>query len=257
VEIVADDIGDRFKAYEACWDFSLPRRMPLVIRVDGRGFHGLKLQKPFDHDFFRTMAGVAEALCREIQGAVLAYVQSDEISVIARDDVQPNTEAWLGKRLSKVISLAAATATAAYNERSHMVWDWQQFDARAFVLPDLSEVTNYLIWRQQDATRNSVSMAAHAAFSHKSLQGVNSNGMLDRLRKAGKPWEETPTHFKRGAVVRRVKVPKYVEFLKAEVWRSEWDIHTEPPIFTQDRAYIEELYREPESAVSPQGNGKP
>lgn len=242
-----DDIGDRFKAYEACWDFSLPRRAPLVIRVDGRGFHGLKLQKPFDHDFFSVMGETAKALCKEIQGAVLAYFQSDEISIVARDDMQPNTEAWVGKRLSKVVSLAAATATAAYNERAWMNWGWQQFDARAFVLPDLSEVTNYLIWRQQDATRNSVSMAAHAAFSHKSLHGVNSNGMLDRLREAGKPWEETPTHFKRGAVCRPVKVFKPVEYLNgAVVERREWQIDTEPPIFTQNRPYVENYYRAPE-----------
>ena len=243
---MSDDIGDRFKAYERCWDFALPRRMPMVIRVDGRGFHGLKLQKPFDHDFFAVMAHTATMLCKEIQGAVLAYFQSDEISIVARDDMQPNTEAWVGKRLSKLLSLSAATATAAYNERAWMTWGWQQFDSRAFVLPDLSEVTNYLIWRQQDATRNSVSMAAHAAFSHKSLQGVNSQGKIDRLRLAGKPWEETPARFKRGAVVRPVTVRKPVPELGIECDRREWQVDEEPPIFTQDRAYIEALYRLPE-----------
>lgn len=247
---MADDIGDRFKGYEACWDMTLPRRMPMVIRVDGRGFHSLKLQKPFDYDFFNIMAGTAAALCREIQGAVLAYFQSDEISVVARDDMQPNTEAWLGKRLSKVLSLSAAIATAAYNEQGAMIWGWRQFDARAFVLPDLSEVTNYLIWRQQDATRNSVSMAAHAAFSHKSLHGVNSPGMIDRLREAGKPWEDTPTRFKRGAVCRPVKIFKPVEYLdNAMVERREWQVDVEPPVLTQDRAYIEAIYRIPDESA--------
>lgn len=243
---MADDIGDRFKAYERCWDFALPRRMPMVIRVDGRGFHGLKLHKPFDSDFFNVMAHTATALCKEIQGAVLAYFQSDEISIVARDDMQPNTEAWLGKRLSKVLSLSAGVATMAFNERAWMNWGWRQFDSRAFVLPDLSEVTNYLIWRQQDATRNSVSMAAHAEFSHTSLHGQNAPKMLDRLREAGKPWEETPTHFKRGAVVRPIIVRKLVEQTGMECDRREWQLDLEPPIFTQDRAYTEALYRMPE-----------
>lgn len=245
---MSDDIGDRFKAYERCFDFTLPRRMPLVIRVDGRGFHGLKLEKPFDTFFFARMSHVARTLCQEIQGAVLAYFQSDEISIVARDDMQPNTEAWVGKRLSKVVSLSAAVATSAFNER----WDCEsrQFDSRAFVLPDLSEVTNYLIWRQQDATRNSVSMAAHAHFSHKSLHGVNSNGMQHRLREAGFAWEDNPTHFKRGAVCRPVTVKKHVEFLNGDVDRREWQIDTEPPIFTQDRGYVEALYRAPDSVTS-------
>jgi tRNA(His) guanylyltransferase len=247
---MADDIGDRFKAYEACWDFSLPRRMPMVIRVDGRAFHGIKLEKPFDVAFFDAMSETAIALCKAIQGSVLAYFQSDEISILARDDMAPNTEAWAGKRLSKVVSLSAAIATAAFNRASEGRYGQRQFDSRAFVLPDLSEVTNYLIWRQQDATRNSVSMSAHAAFSHKSLHGVNSNAMIDRLREAGKPWEETPTHFKRGAVCRPVKVFKPIEYLdNAVVERREWQIDREPPVFTADRAYIEALYRMPDEAA--------
>lgn len=243
---MADDIGDRFKAYEACFDYALPRRLPMVIRVDGRAFHSIPLDKPFDVNFFDCMAVTAKALCDEVQGAVLAYQQSDEISIVARDDIRLNTEAWAGKRLSKVVSWAAAIATAAFAARTEGKYGVRHFDARAFVLPDLSEVTNYLIWRQQDATRNSVSMAAHAEFSHKSLHGVNSNGMLDRLREAGKPWEDTPTHFKRGLVVRPVVVKKYVDYLKAEVDRREWQPDMEIPIFSKDRAYIEAIYRQPE-----------
>lgn len=248
---MSDDIGDRFKAYERCFDFTLPRRMPMVIRVDGRAFHGLKLEKPFDVGFFACMASVATELCKQVQGAVLAYFQSDEISIIARDDMQPNTEAWAGKRLSKVVSLSAAIAASRFNHYTGAAYGERHFDSRAFVLPDLSEVTNYLIWRQQDATRNSVSMAAHAHFSHKSLQNVNSNGMIDRLREAGFPWEETPTHFKRGAIVRPVKVLKTVEFNGLTVERREWQTDAEIPVFTQDRAYIEALYRLPESVTPP------
>lgn len=219
----------------------------MVIRVDGRAFHSLKLMKPFDAIFFARMEHTARELCKQIQGAVLAYFQSDEISIIARDDMQPNTEAWVGKRLSKVLSLSAAIASAAFNES----WDPESrhFDSRAFVLPDLSEVTNYLIWRQQDATRNSVSMAAQAAFSHKSLHGVNSNGMLDRLREAGKPWEDTPTHFKRGAICKPVKVMKPVEYLEGQpVERREWQLDREIPVFTQERKYIEALYMLPDQS---------
>ncbi len=237
---MSDDIGDRFKRYEGCFDYELPRRLPMIIRVDGRGFHGLKLAKPFDQAFLGCMCITALALCKGIQGAVLAYFQSDEISIVARDDMQNTTQPWVDKRLNKVLSLSAAMATAAFNEASS--YEPRQFDSRAFVLPDLNEVTNYLIWRQQDATRNSVSMAAHAAFSHKSLQGVNSTGMIDRLREAGKPWEETPTRFKRGVILRPVIITKPVPQTGETCERREWQFDYEAPIFTQDRAYVETLY---------------
>ena len=231
-----DSIGDRFKDYERVFDYALPRRLPMVIRVDGRAFHSLKLDKPFDAKFFSRMGCVAAALCKEVSGSVLAYLQSDEISVIVRDDMTHSTMPWVGKRLSKVLSLSAAVATATFNQDSP--YGLRQFDSRAFILPDLSEVTNYLIWRQQDAARNSVSMAAHAAFSHKSLHGVDSNGMIDRLREHGTPWENTPTHFKRGATGKSVKVLKPVEFTGETVERREWQIDLEIPIFTQDREFL-------------------
>lgn len=239
---MSDDIGDRFKGYERCYDFVLPRRLPMVIRVDGRAFHGLKLIKPFDEVFGARMTLTAMALCAEIQGAVLAYYQSDEISIIDRDDMSNTTEPWLGKRLSKVLSLSAAIATSRFNVEAPYEWGLRQFDSRAFVLPDLSEVTNYLIWRQQDASRNSVSMAAHAAFSHKSLHEKNVPMMLDMLREAGKPWEDTPTHFKRGMVLRRVSITKPVLETGEVCERREWQVDYAPPIFTQDRDYIEAIY---------------
>ena len=241
---MSDDIGDRFKRYEAVSDYSLPRRVPMVIRVDGRAFHGLKLAKPFDSVFHTCMGVTAMALCKEIQGSVLAYFQSDEISIIARDDMENTTQPWVDKRLNKLLSLSAAIATAHFGNG----YGPRQFDSRAFVVPDLNEVTNYLVWRQQDATRNSVSMAAQAQFSHKSLHGVDSRGMIDRLREAGKPWEETPTHFKRGTICRPVKVLKPTPHSTEPVERREWQLDLEPPIFTADRTYIEALYRAPEPA---------
>ena len=245
---MSDDIGDRFKEYEAVFDYTLPRRLPMVIRVDGRAFHGITLGKPFDTTFFHVMSETAKALCTEIQGACLAYFQSDEISIVARDDMANTTQPWLGKRLSKVLSISAAVATSTFNR--HGVWGPRQFDSRAFVLPDANEVINYLIWRQQDASRNSVSMAAHAEFSHKSLQGVNSNGMIDRLREAGKPWEDTPTHFKRGAVCLKRTYQKLVEQTGKMCDRREWVIDTEPPIFTKERGYVLSLY-EPAKELVP------
>ena len=114
----ASDIGGRFKEYEAVFDYTLPRRLPMVIRVDGRCFHNLALTKPFDYQFHNLMEDVAIALCKEVQGAVFAVFHSDEISVIARDDQTPQTEPWVGKRLNKLLSLSAAIATSPKANRT-------------------------------------------------------------------------------------------------------------------------------------------
>jgi tRNA(His) guanylyltransferase len=254
-----DDLGGRMKEYEAVWDGALPRRLPLVIRVDGRAFHGLKLRKPFDEAFFSAMEAVALALCREIQGAKLAYFQSDEVSVVARDDMAHGTQPWLGKRVQKMVSLAAAIATAAFNGARHREGDDMEscrvsvrhFDARAFVLPNDSEVFNYLIWRQQDAVRNSIQMAGQAVFSQKELHNVDCQGIQQRLRGAGKPWEDHPQHFRRGALVRRVTrplavkhSPPYPDETVAE--RRAWEPDRQLPIFSGDpeRLYLSQVWNQ-------------
>lgn len=235
-----DDIGDRFKDYERCYDFTLPRRLPLVIRVDGRAFHSLKLTKPFDSSFWAAMMCTAMELCREIQGARLAFFQSDEITVIARDDMSIQTQPWVGKRLSKILSLSAAIATSAFNRASD--YGPCQFDARAFVVPSMDEAINCLIWRQQDATRNSVQMLARSVFSHKECDRKNTAALLEMLRARAIEWDSLATVYKRGAVVKPVVTMKPVPQTGQTVPRRGWVVDPETPIFTQDRVYLERLY---------------
>ena len=230
-----DDIGDRFKEYERCYDFTLPRRLPLVIRVDGRAFHSLKLEKPFDSGFWAAMSCAAMELVTEVQGARLAFFQSDEISVIARDDMNLGTQPWVGKRLSKILSLSAAIATRTFNEAAGLECE---FDARAFVVPSMDEAINYLIWRQQDATRNSVQMLARSVFSHKECDRKNTAALIEMLHARGHEWENLATVWKRGAVVTMKPVPKTGQ----TVPRRDWVVDTEPPVFAKDRGYVERLY---------------
>src|SRR5687767_10107079 len=198
------------KRYEAVWKTRLVPRMPLIIRADGKAFHTLtrEMQRPFDADFVEHMLHVATELCREIDGAQMAYVQSDEISLLVRDDQTLTTQPWFDKELDKVVSITAGHASA---EMSLRLGKRAVFDARAFVLPP-AEVANYYIWRQQDATRNSVSMAAHAELSKKLGKKGEAQALLH-----GKTWAEQqellhahcginwsreyPTHLKRGACI--------------------------------------------------------
>lgn len=123
-------LGDRMKRYEHSYRLTFPRRLPVVIRVDGRAFHShlRGAAKPFDMQFIEDMGHVAVALCEEISGAVFAYHQSDEVSVLVQDWVGEHAEPWFAGELQKIVSLSAAIATAALGERRP---GRPLFDARA------------------------------------------------------------------------------------------------------------------------------
>lgn len=237
-----DDLGDRMKRYEECHNILLTRRLPLIIRIDGKAFHGLKLNKPFDEEFAYFMSQTAKKLCENIQGAVLAYTQSDEISVLVRDDQTLTTEAWFGKKLQKIVSVSASMATAFFNKMVHDAVSIDKegyerfnvtvnFDSRAFILPP-AEVCSYFIWRQQDASRNSVQMAARSIFSHKECENKNNSELQEMLFQEGINWNDFPTYFKRGLCVVRDKD-------LAQVEGPYWYVDTNIPIFTEDRNYVE------------------
>lgn len=199
-------IGDRMKRHEAVYRQLVPRRTYSVLRVDGKAFHSYLrgCPRPFDEEFMADMDAVAEALCAEISGAVLAYTQSDEISVLFTDFGSAGTEPWFGGVLAKQLTIAASLTTAVLNERRP--GKRALFDARVFTLADPVEVANYFIWRQRDAVRNSISMAAQARFSHRQLHQVNTGQMQEMLWKEhGINWNDYPAGCKRGrTTVRQV-----------------------------------------------------
>lgn len=206
-------IGDRMKRHEAAYRQLLPRRTYSVLRVDGKAFHSYLrgCPRPFDEEFMAHMDAVAEALCAEISGAVMAYTQSDEISVLFTDFGSPGTEPWLGGVLAKQLTIAASLATAVLNE--HRPGKRALFDARVFTIADPVEVANYFIWRQRDAVRNSISMAAQARYSHGQLHHVNTSQMQEMLfREHGINWNDYPVGCKRGRTTVRQSGEREVRY---------------------------------------------
>lgn len=293
-----DSLGDRMKAnYEVRTRTYLPRRTNAIIRLDGKAFHTFTkgLDRPIDEGFTEDMNETAKYVCENIQGAKFGYVQSDEISVLITDYDDLQTDAWFDYNIQKMCSIAASLATAKFNQlRTIRAINNQesgtdmskvtralrlaQFDARVFSIPELEEVVNYFVWRQQDATRNSISMAAQSMYSHKELHGKSSADMQDMMMERGTNWNDYPIGFRRGrAIVKfiwRTKSPLWVQrdemhakkieaikqqdFEKAAAFRGkEKEIQDlmktsqeeqemvrkrweilDPPIFTQDRDYV-------------------
>lgn len=233
-----DKFGDRMKGYENTYRIKLPKRMPVIIRIDGKAFHTYTkgMNKPFDEKLTNIMWETSKYLAENIMGCKLIYHQSDEISLLLTNYDKLTTESWFDNNLQKIVSVAASLTTAKFNELARdqeLTTKTALFDARAWVLPH-DEVCNYFLWRQQDATKNSISMVAQANFPHKQLQGLNGGQMQDKLMlEKGINWNDIPTWQKRGASV----VKEYYE--KNGATRSRWKVDEDIPIFSQEREYVE------------------
>jgi tRNA(His) guanylyltransferase len=264
-----DALGSRMKEnYENRTRLMLPRRTYTIIRLDGKAFHTFTrgFKRPYDMDLMKLMDKTAVALCNQIQGAKMAYVQSDEISVLLTDFDSIQTDAWFDGNVQKITSISASIATLEFRKQigklmpEPHLFDKEGnykpafFDSRVFTISDVNEVVNYFIWRQQDATRNSVQMGAQALYSHKELNKKNTSDLQEMMFQKGINWNDYPVGFKRGRMILKEKIELVQVFPRvsagldetgspiqpqpiAEVERKKWDSF-EPPIFTQEPEFL-------------------
>lgn len=268
---VHDELGIRIKTfYEHIPKTKLMRRCPVIIRIDGKSFHTFTrgFKRPFDDVLIESMQKTMKYLCENIQGCVLGYTQSDEITLVLVDYKKINSSAWFDYEVQKMCSVAASMTTMAFNK--YFMFEFEEFnrwfyecsptdeekrlndayykamckgamfDARVFNIPK-EEVTNCIYWRQVDATRNSIQMVGRANFSDKELHEKSLDDIQDMLMtQKGINWNNFPTYQKRGSCCIKVATsePGGAEFRT----RSKWVVDKEIPIFKgDDRVYIDKL----------------
>lgn len=200
---MSDSLGDRMKAYEKNTQNTLIRRLPAVIRLDGRAFHTFtkNYERPFCSKFSFAMRMATLELLQDISTAVMAYVQSDEISVLLCDFKNLESQQWFGGNIQKIVSVSSSVVTTSFNDELPEEKQRAHFDSRVFSLPTADEVANYFYWRWKDCTRNSVSMLAQHMFSHKELHGISTEQMKEKLRyEVNRPWEDENPIFKDGTL---------------------------------------------------------
>lgn len=276
------DLANRMKTfYEQIPKTKLMRRTPVIVRIDGKAFHTFTrgFKRPFDEILIKTMQETTKYLCENIQGCVLGYTQSDEITLVLVDYQRFESCAWFDYEIQKICSISASMTTMAFNkffaqnvksyEFSDETWSEElktfdtsradvykkalekgaMFDARVFNIPK-EEVTNCVYWRQLDASRNSIQMVGQANFSHKELHCKTCNDIQDMLMlQKNINWNDFPTHQKRGTCVVRNKIvlesngitetAMLRDTTKSE---NEWIIDKEMPLLKGDgREYIDRL----------------
>lgn len=246
-----DSLAARMKEYEQAARSTLTNRLPVIIRVDGKAFSSYTrgCERPFDVSFGDVMLDVAHELINSVQNAQVAYVQSDEVSVLLHSYKRLNSQPWFKNQVQKMCSVAASIASATFTANSWKIWAPKSpatnpdlaralavhgafvdnvrpavFDARVFTVPE-RDVCNYFLWRQKDAMRNSVQMLARSLYSHKECQGKNRNALREMCLQKGKSWDDVDARWQRGACVYRSAEKTIVD--------------TNIPVFSSDRGYIE------------------
>lgn len=246
-----DSLGDRMKGYyETRTQLFLPRRTYTMIRLDGKAFHSYTkgFKRPYDLGLMRVMDLTAVKLCESIQGAKMAFVQSDEISIVLTDFDTEQTDAWFDGNVQKMTSISAAIATAAFNNGMYLDEEIlanmdkvAYFDSRVFTLPTATEVRNCFVWRQQDATRNSIQMGAQSLYSQKELNKKNTSELQEMMWQKGQNWNDYPVGFKRGRAIVKEQFEHHGTDKKTGnavvTQRNRW-VSVDPPIFTQEPEFI-------------------
>lgn len=247
---IHDQLGSRMKGYESRNQYYLQKRIPVVIRVDGRAFHTFTkhLNRPFDNIFMNSMIQTMETMAGDIQNCIFAYQQSDEITFILKDYAQLNTAAWFEYRTDKLCSISASMATFYFNKffrenAERMIWtnpndeystiltrainSPAMFDARCFNIPR-EEVVNLIYWRQLDAVRNSIQACGQAHFSHKQLMNKSCKDIKEMLEEIDCSWEKLPIFKQRGTCCTR----------DDRQWVTNYSM---PLLVKEGREYLEEL----------------
>jgi tRNA(His) 5'-end guanylyltransferase len=256
-------LGDRMKEYEKCYEFKVPNRSYVIIRLDGKGFskYTKKFNKPFDDILSNVMDAATIELCKYLTPA-FAYTQSDEISLVFSTIDNIDAEMVFDGKLQKLCSISASKVTAAFNKtmlrllmsfkytpeeimQKLVTGDFPEidavFDSRVFVIPDIREVANYFVWRQQDCTRNSVSMAAHALLGHSATMNKSSSEKQEMLfQEKGVNWNDYAVKYKRGTVIKNQEV--FIDGPNGEpVKRNKWLPDYNTPIFSENSEYLYNL----------------
>jgi tRNA(His) 5'-end guanylyltransferase len=255
--MVKISLGTRMKEYEASTNSKIICRVPIVMRIDGKKFSSLtkrlSSKKPFCETLAHIMTKSVMALATEMQGCMIGYTQSDEMTFIIRTDQSNETCPWFDNRIQKMDSVASSIVTAAFNRLMWSIYKFDitkeniptaYFDCRIHPVPTMTEVVNNLIWRQIDCTKNSISSATDYEVGKKLGRGtarklmhkLNQNERQELLfEKTGINWNNYPPEFKRGIVV--FKKEMKVDSPHMVVTRKKW-ISGAAPIFSSEEGRV-------------------
>lgn len=208
-----DELGTRIKGL-----YELPEAgrkfipmLPIIVRLDGKNFskYTSKMERPYDVRLSGVMQNITQWLVSETN-ACIGYTQSDEITLIYYTD-NTVSQVFFNGKIQKIVSVLASMCTAKFNELIKVEFGDMPlafFDCRAHNVPSKSEAANALLWRELDASKNSISMLGRRHFSPLQLDRKHSGKVLEMLLEKGIDWNDCPDFFKRGTFFQRRRVER-------------------------------------------------
>ncbi len=210
-----DDFGDRMKDYEKSFtSASVDIDKILCVRIDGKGFSKFTkgFKKPFDDILSGVMINTMMNLVKDTHASI-GYTQSDEITLIYTPGAK-SKEYMFGGKVSKINSILASMATFHFNKTLAECVKVDKpafFDCRAWAVPDLTEASNVLLWRVQDAKKNSTSALFRWTAGHKAMDGLDQAGMKKYLLENHTvDWDKLPNRYKYGTYAKPLTVETYL-----------------------------------------------
>lgn len=207
------NLSDRMKNYERVNNTSLISRLPIILRLDGKNFHRVIRQlgftKPFDKIFHNILSQAAWSLTDELDFSFITYIQSDEVSIALFPYRSLESTPPYSGRIQKLVSISSSILTSTFIRKYFFLFPDKvkenlpiiAFDARVFCLPNITEVGNYFLWRQQDAVRNSINSQGQQFYSHKELMGVPTKKLQSKmLEEKDFNWNNLPKEEKQGTL---------------------------------------------------------
>lgn len=238
-----DDLGDRMKMYEAAE--SGRRFMPLVpiiARLDGRCFSAFTrgMERPFDRALAYAMHDTTEYLVRESE-ACCGYTQSDEIT-LAWYSMSAKSQVFFDGRIQKMVSVLASACTGHFTAFARECLPGKSdslpmFDCRAWPVPTLQEATNAFLWREWDATKNAISSAASAHYSHRELCGKNGRQKQEMLHAKGVNFNDYPAWFRHGLWVVRRRTRRTFTAAEIEQLPAQHEARSNPDLVVERQSY--------------------
>src|SRR6266404_6364849 len=215
-------LKDRVESYQLVSDHKLLSKLPIIIHINARGFSKATslLEKPFDTKLSECFSSTMLRLLSEIEGSVFAYGFSDQIIIVARNDQTNETEPWLGNKLQKICSLSSSIATLHFNDCIKAidlnVINDPLFVSQVFVVPNIAEAINTIIYSQQQNFHTSIQFTCFYELIKKydkntikdMLGGLSIDEKIDLLgQECGIDFNEYPMSFRRGiAAYRAMKI---------------------------------------------------
>ena len=225
-------LKEKCYAYQKAANYFLDPDKYIIAHIDGRSFSKMiknKFKKPFDDTFIEAMNETAKYLCKEVQGCIFAYTQSDEISLIIRKN-DPEGDVFFGGRMCKMQSILAALATSKFSqvmaiERLKSIpscasaenvlemcideienGPLYQFDCKVWNVDSANDAMAWLLFRNIDCVRNSKQQTAQTYLPHKDLLRKDADEQIEMLfNRKGINWNTFIPDYRLGRFVYKIE----------------------------------------------------